>query len=160
MPRYPWKLNAKKRQAYNSAVTSTRTAHKKVKKVQDKLHASRKEPLYRTPTNRDFAQKVGEMVEAGDYIRTQRFIFPNVEHLHNRTIKNLLGEREPSGRKGITRKLPDKTRVTPYQAALIAKMIVKGISTQKILEHYPQYRPRQISRIRAQVAKGRRYDLP
>ena len=99
------------------------------------------------------------MRRSGDFITSGRFVFNNIEHINNETLKHLLAEpgEENKSKISLTRNPPEKRiNITKYIRARIAKYFVKGCSLEKVMEIFPEYNRHQLKAVRREVEKERK----
>jgi len=143
---------------FNRVVRQSVRAHDTVTSVQAAIKKNKtRSPILNTTTNEKFAGCVDGMVESGRYMRSREFVFNNIEHLEPRTLKNILSKgRVSSSKIVVTRKrLTKHTRVDSYDEAVIVKMLIKGVSPERVLEVFPQYTRRQLLRIKRDFVQTR-----
>ena len=131
----------KETNAFNAIVSrsaSIRKGAKKLKgKISDELNSGNE--LLTKFHNRnlvDFPQKV---LTASEDLVSNAFVFSNIEHLFNGTLKKLYDE-------GST-KLGRKNQISPYHKAMIVRSLARGYTLEKVKSFYNQYSLAQIKAV-------------
>lgn len=144
---------------FNRIVHGSIVAHDAAIDIKKEIAGNKpRNPILNTATNKIFSECVDGMVGSGRYMRSKDFVVNNIEHLYPRTLRKILNKNTKgiSPKVGVVRKVPDKVvPVDEYDAVVIFRKMIRGVSPEKILELFPQYTRRQILRIKRSFVEKR-----
>jgi hypothetical protein len=146
----------KTKSAFNKVAFSAVRAHNTVDSIQAGL-SDTADPILATDTNKKMAASIGDMVKSGRYLHSKEFVINNIENFYPHTLREIFSKNKGTKKKiALVRQTPSKkTRMNKYDAAVILRMLIKGVSVEKVLETYPQYSHSQILRVKAEYRSTR-----
>jgi hypothetical protein len=128
------------------------------------VRAQSENEILKTQTNIEFSEKLHDMAQTGEYVRSPKFVTNNIEHIYPSTLKKIFkkSKKETADpNRALIRETPKKSkRVDPYDAAVILRMLVNGASPERVAEKFKGYSIDQIKRVKKRFWEIRTEDIP
>jgi hypothetical protein len=144
---------------FNKIVHGSIVAHDAAIDIKKEIDVNKPHnPILSTETNKILSEGIDGMVGSGRYMRSKDFIVNNIEHLYPRTLRKILSKnvKKTFPKIELVRKTPSKAvPVDEYDAVVIFRKMIRGVSPEKILELFPQYTRRQVLRIKRSFVEKR-----
>lgn len=141
------KLSKSKVNAMNSIITGSCSIRKKARKLKIKIEDELKTGNELLTTNGNLTEFPDKVVSAGSFLNSDKFVFSNIENLHNVTLKKIFED--------IPVKIMRKNEITPCHKAMIVRALVRGYTVEKIKKFYGQYTKAQIKAVERAVTSGK-----
>jgi hypothetical protein len=141
------KLSTLKINAMNSIVTGSCRIRKNARELKNKVDNALSTGNEFLTKNKNLTEFPDKVLTAGTFITGEEFVFSNIEHLYNGTLKRIFEQ--------VPVKRTRTSEITPYHKAMIVRALVRGYPVEKIKKFYSQYSLMQLKAVEQAIKSGK-----